>query len=80
MKRRLCISHAALSAVHWVLGIGDRHLNNLMVDQRTGAVVGIDFGHAFGTAVTALAIPELIPFRLTEQLEQAIGEFPYVME
>jgi DNA-dependent protein kinase catalytic subunit len=29
--------------------------------------VGIDFGHAFGTATQFLPIPELIPFRLTRQ-------------
>jgi len=33
-----------------VLGIGDRHLSNFMVDLSTGGIVGIDFGHAFGTA------------------------------
>jgi DNA-dependent protein kinase catalytic subunit len=30
-------------------------------------VIGIDFGHAFGTATQFLPIPELIPFRLTQQ-------------
>ena len=34
----------------YVLGIGDRHLSNFMIDLSTGGVVGIDFGHAFGTA------------------------------
>ena len=33
-----------------------------------GELVGIDFGHAFGTATQILPIPELIPFRLTSQL------------
>lgn len=30
--------------------------------------MGIDFGHAFGTATQFLMIPELMPFRLTPQL------------
>ena len=34
----------------YVLGIGDQHLSNFMIDLSTGGVVGIDFGHAFGTA------------------------------
>ena len=33
----------------------------------SGGVVGIDFGHAFGTATQFLPIPELVPFRLTAQ-------------
>ena len=35
---------------HYVLGIGDRHLSNFMVDLHSGGAIGIDFGHAFGTA------------------------------
>ena len=31
-------------------------------------MIGIDFGHAFGSATQFLPIPELIPFRLTRQL------------
>ncbi len=30
--------------------------------------MGIDFGHAFGSATQLLPIPELMPFRLTRQL------------
>jgi DNA-dependent protein kinase catalytic subunit len=33
----------------------------------SGEVIGIDFGHAFGTATQFLPIPELVPFRLTQQ-------------
>jgi DNA-dependent protein kinase catalytic subunit len=35
---------------------------------RSGGLIGIDFGHAFGSATQFLPIPELIPFRLTRQL------------
>ena len=41
---------ATLNMCHYVLGIGDRHLSNFMVDLKSGGAVGIDFGHAFGTA------------------------------
>ena len=34
----------------YVLGIGDRHLSNFMVDLNNGGLVPIDFGHAFHTA------------------------------
>ena len=53
MLRNHCItSHAAICVCHYLLGIGDRHLSNFMVDTTSGAVVGIDFGHAFGSATT----------------------------
>ena len=51
----------------YVLGIGDRHLENFLVDQTTGAVIPIDFGMAFGQGAS-LPVPELIPFRLTPQV------------
>lgn len=43
-------SHALLCVSHWVLGIGDRHLSNFMVNTESGGIIGIDFGHAFGSA------------------------------
>jgi DNA-dependent protein kinase catalytic subunit len=48
--------------------VGDRHLQNILLDVNTGSVVHIDFGYAFGTATSVLPIPELVPFRLTKAL------------
>jgi DNA-dependent protein kinase catalytic subunit len=31
-------------------------------------MVGIDFGHAFGSATQFLPVPELVPFRLTRRV------------
>ncbi|XP_077553857.1 DNA-dependent protein kinase catalytic subunit-like isoform X3 [Haemaphysalis longicornis] len=67
LRSRFVASHAALSIAHWVLGIGDRHLGNFLVDTRSGLEVGIDFGYAFGVATQFLPVPELLPFRLTPQ-------------
>ena len=39
-----------MCVIHYILGIGDRHLSNTLLDTTTGGVVGIDFGHAFGSA------------------------------
>ncbi|XP_044149983.1 DNA-dependent protein kinase catalytic subunit isoform X2 [Bufo gargarizans] len=61
-------THALLCISHWILGIGDRHLSNFMVNMETGGMIGIDFGHAFGTATQFLPVPELMPFRLTRQI------------
>ncbi|XP_040210104.1 DNA-dependent protein kinase catalytic subunit [Rana temporaria] len=68
LRSHFARSHALLCISHWILGIGDRHLNNFMVNMETGGMIGIDFGHAFGTATQFLPVPELMPFRLTHQI------------
>ncbi|XP_070248944.1 DNA-dependent protein kinase catalytic subunit [Myotis yumanensis] len=67
LRSHFASSHALLCISHWILGIGDRHLNNFMVNMETGGMIGIDFGHAFGSATQFLPVPELMPFRLTRQ-------------
>ncbi|ELV09918.1 DNA-dependent protein kinase catalytic subunit [Tupaia chinensis] len=67
LRSHFTCSHALLCISHWLLGIGDRHLNNFMVTLETGSMIGIDFGHAFGSATQFLPVPELMPFRLTRQ-------------
>ncbi|KAH9508229.1 hypothetical protein Btru_050515 [Bulinus truncatus] len=68
LKSAMMRSHAVICICHYLLGIGDRHLSNFMVDLKTGQLIGIDFGHAFGSATQFLPVPELMPFRLTRQL------------
>ena len=58
---------AAFSIGSYIIGIGDRHLDNFLLNLTNGGLIGIDFGHAFGTATQFLPIPELMPFRLTRQ-------------
>ncbi|KAL1788740.1 DNA-dependent protein kinase catalytic subunit isoform X1 [Sigmodon hispidus] len=67
LRSHFASSHALLCISHWLLGIGDRHLSNFMVAMETGSMIGIDFGHAFGSATQFLPVPELMPFRLTRQ-------------
>lgn len=62
-------SLAVFSACSYILGIGDRHLDNFLLDLRTGAVIGIDFGVSFGAGASMLPVPELIPFRYTRQMD-----------
>ena len=40
-------SSAVMSMVGYILGLGDRHPSNLMLEQRTGKIVHIDFGDCF---------------------------------
>ncbi|KAJ3391638.1 hypothetical protein HDU84_005588 [Entophlyctis sp. JEL0112] len=63
-------SLAALNICSYLLGIGDRHLDNFLVDLKSGKIIGIDFGHAFGSATEVLPVPELVPFRLTDQMQK----------
>ncbi|XP_073344741.1 DNA-dependent protein kinase catalytic subunit [Pagrus major] len=67
LRSHFISSHALLCVSHWILGIGDRHLSNFMINMETGGMIGIDFGHAFGSATQFLPVPEIMPFRLTQQ-------------
>ncbi|KAF4038122.1 FATC domain-containing protein [Phytophthora infestans] len=62
-------SVAVFSACSYVLGIGDRHLDNFLLDLASGCVIGIDFGVSFGAGASVLPVPELIPFRYTRQMD-----------
>ena len=46
-KMKYTRSVAINSIVGHVLGIGDRHLSNILIHTKTGAVVHIDFGIVF---------------------------------
>ena len=63
---------ASVSMLGHVLGLGDRHGHNIMLDEVTGEVVHIDLGVAF-EAGRVLPIPELVPFRLTRDIIDGMG-------
>lgn len=71
MRQRFAASLAAASAATYILGIGDRHLENFLVCTHTMEVVPIDFGYSFGIGAL-LPVPELAPFRLTGFLASAM--------
>lgn len=68
MRQAFAASLSSSSICGYVAGVGDRHLDNILLDLSTGQLVHIDFGYAFGTATSALPIPELVPFRATPAL------------
>jgi ataxia telangiectasia mutated family protein len=63
---------ASVSMLGHVLGLGDRHGHNIMLDEVTGEVVHIDLGVAF-EAGRVLPVPELVPFRLTRDIVDGMG-------
>lgn len=65
-------SLAVMSMVGYILGLGDRHPSNIMLDRVTGKILHIDFGDCFEVAVTREKFPEKIPFRLTRMLINAM--------
>ncbi|KAG8958873.1 phosphatidylinositol kinase- protein kinase tor1 [Tulasnella sp. 419] len=65
-------SLAVTSMVGHILGLGDRHPSNLLLDRITGKVVHIDFGDCFEVAMHREKYPEKIPFRLTRMLTHAM--------
>lgn len=66
------VSVALSSIIGFILGIGDRHVMNILIDLMTAEVVHIDFGIAFEGG-KYLPHPELIPFRLTRDIIAPMG-------
>jgi len=65
-------STAAISILGHVLGLGDRHGHNILLDNKTGEVIHIDLGVAFEQG-RVLPIPEVVPFRLTRDIVSGFG-------
>ncbi|KAK9447636.1 uncharacterized protein V1518DRAFT_421520 [Limtongia smithiae] len=65
-------STAAISILGNMLGLGDRHCNNILIHSHTGEPVHIDLGVAFEQG-RVLQIPETVPFRLTRDIVDGMG-------
>ncbi|CEP14753.1 hypothetical protein [Parasitella parasitica] len=63
---------AVMSIVGHMVGLGDRHAENIMFDETNGDAVHVDLNLLFGKG-TQLPVPELVPFRLTQNLVHAMG-------
>lgn len=63
---------ASSSMIGHILGLGDRHCNNILLDEFTGEPIHIDLGVAFDQG-KRLPIPETVPFRLTRDIVDGFG-------
>lgn len=67
-------STAIWSMIGYVIGLGDRHGDNILIHQHTGEVTHVDFDCIFEKGAK-LKIPEIVPFRLTQNIMEAFGIF-----
>ncbi|XP_048190897.1 serine/threonine-protein kinase ATR isoform X2 [Perognathus longimembris pacificus] len=67
-----CRSTAVMSIVGYLLGLGDRHGENILFDSLTGECVHVDFNCLFNKGET-FEFPETVPFRLTHNMVYAMG-------
>ncbi|TLD37485.1 ABC1 family protein [Venturia nashicola] len=75
-RLRYTRSCAVMSIVGHVLGLGDRHGENILLQENTGGVFHVDFNCLFDKGLT-FEKPELVPFRLTANMVDAMGSYGY---
>uniref|UniRef100_T1GN37 Uncharacterized protein n=1 Tax=Megaselia scalaris TaxID=36166 RepID=T1GN37_MEGSC len=63
---------AVMSSVGFILGLGDRHGENILLDKSSGHAVHVDFNCLFNLGET-YQYAEKVPFRLTHSMVHAMG-------
>ncbi|CAI6340552.1 unnamed protein product [Periconia digitata] len=71
-RLRYMRSCAVMSIVGHVLGLGDRHGENVLLEEGNGGTFHVDFNCLFDKGLT-FEKPELVPFRLTHNMVDAMG-------
>ena len=75
-RLRYTRSCAVMSIVGHVLGLGDRHGENILFEESNGGTFHVDFNCLFDKGLT-FEKPELVPFRLTHNMVDAFGAYGY---
>jgi FKBP12-rapamycin complex-associated protein len=66
-------STAVMSIMGYIIGLGDRHPANIMIQRSSGGVVHVDFGDCFEVTRKRMIMAEEVPFRLTRMMIAAFG-------
>jgi serine/threonine-protein kinase ATR len=75
-RLRYTRSAAVMSMVGHVLGLGDRHGENILFEEDNGGTLHVDFNCLFDKGLT-FEKPECVPFRLSQNMVDAFGAYGY---
>ncbi|KAG4443512.1 hypothetical protein IFR05_000985 [Cadophora sp. M221] len=75
-RLRYTRSCAVMSMVGTILGLGDRHGENILFEEGNGGTFHVDFNCLFDKGLTFVK-PERVPFRLTHNMIDAMGMYGY---
>lgn len=65
-------SYSLWCIVGYIIGLGDRHLDNIMIHTKTGECSHVDFEWIFEKG-KYLPVKEIVPFRLTKNILDVFG-------
>ena len=71
-RQRYSSTVAAMSMVGYIVGLGDRHGENILFDEKTGECLHVDLNCLFEKGAE-FETPEVVPFRLTHNMVDAFG-------
>ncbi|ODV60977.1 protein kinase MEC1 ASCRUDRAFT_18548, partial [Ascoidea rubescens DSM 1968] len=72
-RNKFSRSCGVMSIIGFIIGLGDRHGENILIDSMDGGLLHVDFDCIFDKGET-LAVPERVPFRLTNNLVDGMSK------
>lgn len=75
-RLRYTRTYAVMCMVGTILGLGDRHGENILFDTKNGDTLHVDFNCLFDKGLS-FERPERVPFRLTQNIVDAFGSAGY---